>query len=1027
MKTIKGCFDKFVNKLVKTDEGGEGEADFDFGNTNTGSSEVVFISGESGTGKTALAESIKNVVFRRRGIYISGKFDIQNRRDPFLGIISLFRELCGEILELRLRNKDGYEALCDAILSAVGDEIVLLTKVVPVLKEVIDIPDDMNAVAEQGNKEAKERLKYGFLQFFRVISAHFDHLVIVLDDLQWTDAMSIELLDGIIGDKDIRTMFIGIYRSNEVDEAHYLSKTIRDLHAAKEKGGFEVTEISVGNLDVSVCEEILISLLSVDPSPASSRLAEICHKRTDGNVFHLLSYLTMLQEENLLQFHLGMFKWTWNCDCIEEETAASSNVVDLILAKIAKQPQEMKYFLQLVSCLGSSFEKDVVLCALPQMRDSTACEFDMNELEDEVDELISLAIHERFLESQSDLRFCWVHDSIQEAALKQRFSESEIDTFKFKLGNALLQSLTEEDVENNLFDIVNLLTSIDECPEEDRATLLGLCLKAAKKSTELTSFDSCVIYAERGISLLPVEKWTQEREVSLELYSLITEAYLSIVNAEKMKVYANEVLHQSSLSELEKVRVHICIISLNAGVMNKAREALDMSIDVLRKLGCKFPKNKLLQARLAVSSVLGAKLPSEKDIAALSPMEDETRKACMEIMVNAATFSHHCNNIPAFIALNSRMAQWTMKYGVDVYSAPAFALFGMVKKPMSYKTAALYADRGFQLLDMCKEGKRTESRVTYISWFQIYPFSKPIHSTLKNLLRGYKVGMEVGDVESAMWNVSQYMCNSIVAGKALKPLAVDCVTYIEQMQMLKADFTYHMSLPFAQGVLNMIGDADDPLKLSGSAMIEEDFLAMIESSEGKFWSSLHLQIFKSMMCSFFGDFENGAKLALERGDVYEKKNGSPLAMTDTLHQGVSFYAMARKTKEKRYIKAAKKVKNKVVTWVKKGNVNAVHYLSFFEAEEAALEGKAESATELYPKAIISAARSGFQHDAALVSERYAEYLLHDLKENDSAGQYFQDSIQYYQGWGSDYKAEMLRKKYSYLWPDEIPKDITVNA
>jgi len=101
-----------------------------------------------------------------------------------------------------------------------------------------------------------------------------------------------------------------------------------------------------------------------------------------------------------------------------------------------------------------------------------------------------------------------------------------------------------------------------------------------------------------------------------------------------MKVYADEVLHQSSLSELEKVRVHICIISLNAGVMNKAREALDMSIDVLRKLGCKFPKNKLLQARLAVSSVLGAKLPSEKDIAALSPMEDETRKACMEIMVS---------------------------------------------------------------------------------------------------------------------------------------------------------------------------------------------------------------------------------------------------------------------------------------------------------------------------------------------------------------------------------------------------------
>ena len=369
------------------------------------------------------------------------------------------------------------------------------------------------------------------------------------------------------------------------------------------------------------------------------------------------------------------------------------------------------------------------------------------------------------------------------------------------------------------------------------------------------------------------------------------------------------------------------------------------------------------------------------------------------------------------------MVRWTMKYGIDVYSSPAFAIFGMIKKLTSYKTGALFADRGFQLLDMCKEGKRTESRVTYLSWFMVYPWSKPIHSTLKHLLRGYKAGMEAGDVESAMWNVSTYICGSIVAGKPLKPLAVDCVTYVEQMKMLKQDYILHMSLPFAQGVLNLLGDAEDPLKLSGSAMVEEDFLEMIKSSEGAVMTFLHLQIFKNIISNYFGDFENGAKLALERGDEYERKNGSPLAMIDTLHQGVSLYDMARRTKEKRYVKAAKKIKKKVTDWVKKGNVNAVHYLSLFEAEEAALEGKSDVATKHYPKAMISAARSGFQHDAALVSERYAEYLLHDLKENDRAAQYLQDSIQYYKGWGSDYKADMLRKKYSYLWTDAIPKDI----
>lgn len=376
--------------------------------------------------------------------------------------------------------------------------------------------------------------------------------------------------------------------------------------------------------------------------------------------------------------------------------------------------------------------------------------------------------------------------------------------------------------------------------------------------------------------------------------------------------------------------------------------------------------------------------------------------------------------------LTTRMVQWTMKYGVDVYSAPAFALFGMIKKLSSYTKGAKYADRGLQLLDICTEGKITESRTTYLSWYMVYPCSKPINSTLKHLLHGYKVGMEVGDVESAMWNVSAYLCSSIVAGKALKPLAVDCMTYIEQMRLLKQDHILHQSLPFAQGVLNLLGDAEDPLKLSGSAMIEEDYLAMIESSDARVMSFLHLQIFKNIMCNFFGDYEQGAKLALGRGDEYEKKNGSPLVMLDTLHQGISLYAMARRTKETKYIRAAKKVRKVVAMWLKKDNVNVAHYIPFLEAEEAALEGNSVEATRLYTRAIALASTSGFLHDVALASERYAEYLLHDLMDSGRAGQYFQDSIKYYTDWGSDYKADLLKQNYSHLFGEEIPKGISVD-
>ena len=151
---------------------------------------------------------------------------------------------------------------------------------------------------------------------------------------------------------------------------------------------------------------------------------------------------------------------------------------------------------------------------------------------------------------------------------------------------------------------------------------------------EFSSFESCVRYAEKGISLLSSDKWNTEREVSLELFSLVVEAHFSLANADKMKVYGDEVLKQSTLTELEKVRVHSCNISLVGGSMIDGQEALDMSIAVLKKLGCKFPKNKLLQARIALSSLVTTKLPTEEDIANLPIMNDPARKACMKIMVS---------------------------------------------------------------------------------------------------------------------------------------------------------------------------------------------------------------------------------------------------------------------------------------------------------------------------------------------------------------------------------------------------------
>ena len=98
-------------------------------------------------------------------------------------------------------------------------------------------------------------------------------------------------------------MVIGCYRSNEVDDAHVrtiLINSLREMSQQESCGCFNLTEIPIGNLAVPDINRLLAALLSADKSCVLG-LAEICHKKTQGNTSFLLQFLSMLQDQLLLQ------------------------------------------------------------------------------------------------------------------------------------------------------------------------------------------------------------------------------------------------------------------------------------------------------------------------------------------------------------------------------------------------------------------------------------------------------------------------------------------------------------------------------------------------------------------------------------------------------------------------------------------------------------------------------------------------------------------------------------------------------
>ena len=208
-----------------------------------------------------------------------------------------------------------------------------------------------------------------------------------------------------------------------------------------------------------------------------------------------------------------------------------------------------------------------------------------------------------------------------------------------------------------------------------------------------------------------------------------------------------------------------------------------------------------------------------------------------------------------------------------------------------------------------------------------------------------------------------------------------------------------------------MGESDDILILTGEAMDEDDLKNWASQAGNEGFVGI-FQAQKSQIYAICGEHQKGADLAISKGDDFWKKLPCyPLVMSDRFYKGVSLFDVARKTKRRKYMVHAKREFDAVERLVKKGNPNARHYLALLEAELAALHGKGDRALIQYEASAILAARAGFIQDAALINERFGEFLLNEMSDRDQASFRLEEAIKLYQEWGASAKVLLLREQY----------------
>ena len=523
-----------------------------------GAAELVLVSGYSGIGKSSVVNELHKVLVPPRGLFASGKFDQYKRDIPYATLAQAFQSLVRPLLA---KSDTELSSWRDALREALGPNGQLMVDLVPELKLIIG---DQPPVPELPPQDAQRRFQLVFRRFIGVFARPEHPLALFLDDLQWLDAATLDLLEDLLTRSDLQhLMLIGAYRDNEVTAAHPL---MRKLDAIKTTGG-KVAEITLAPLAREHLAQLIADALRCEPERAAP-LAQLVHEKTSGNPFFAIQFVSSLAEEGMLAFDHGAARWSWDSARIHAK-GYTDNVVDLMVGKLTRLPAETQNALQQLACLGNIAEATTlsIVLATPE-----------EQVHADLWEVVRLELIERLDDS-----YKFVHDRIQEAAYSLIPEELRGEAH-LRIGRLLAAHIPPEKREEAIFEIVNqlnrgaaLMTGRDE-----REQLAEFNLIAGKRASTSSAYESALKHFIAGLELLPKDAWERHHELTfaLELHRAECEFLTGALAAAEEHLVA---LSSRALTTVERASITCLQVDLYT-TLDQGSRAIAVGLDYLQHL-----------------------------------------------------------------------------------------------------------------------------------------------------------------------------------------------------------------------------------------------------------------------------------------------------------------------------------------------------------------------------------------------------------------------------------------------------------
>jgi predicted ATPase/signal transduction histidine kinase len=944
---------------------------------------VVHVSGYSGVGKSTLVNQLRQKRELRSALFATGKCDEFKRDIPLGALAHVFQGLVRTVLgcnEVELRHWRM------ALAEALGPNASLIVSLIPELELVIGPSPPLQDLPPQ---DAQNRFQMVFRRFLAVFARYDRPLVLFLDDLQWLDVASLDLIHHVVSHDEVRHLtLVGAYRDNEVTPEHPLRAVLK---AIRESNG-QIHEIVLAPLRSDDIEDLLADSLHCSAERLGP-LTQLIYARTGGNPFFTIQFVTELIEEKLLVFDPASVSWSWDVARIRER-AYTDNIVDLMIGKLSRLPADIQAFLVQLACLGTSAD----LAALSLVRGCSIAEIRAS-----FTQLVRIGFV-----SKRDNGYGFLHDRIREAAYAL-LPECERSSAHLRIGQALVGGREPSELGEQIFEITNqfnrALSAIDA--EEERERVAELNLNAARRAKAATAYSAALGYLDTGTALLGERCWERLYRLTfdLELNRAECEFLTGRFDAAQGRLAA---LRERAASLPDKAAVARLRLALHV-TLDEMDLAVAVGLDFLGHVGDRWSPHPTRTEFNREHERLRQRLHSQPvdSILALPTMSNPNIRATMDVLADLIPPSIFTDpNLADLVIL--RMSNLSLEHGNCDASCFGYAALHLVlgSRLGDHELGYQFAQLACTLVER-PDLSAFRARVHLCFGGYVIPWTRPLVTGHAFIRRAFNEANATGDMTFASYSNMNLISLLLASGTRLDDVQQEAERGLAYATSAGFGLVVDCLLGQLMLITNLRGQLTNPVVVDGAAKpgIVRTALGGSAPRQGGvlYW------IRKLQLSFLMRDYATADEAAAKAGTVIWS------TARQFEHAEYHFYgALARAAvcnslpleQRQPHLQALFSHRTRIEDWAKQCPENFADRAALIAAEIARLENRDLEAGRLYEDAIRLARNQEFTQNEAIANELASQFYA--ARGFDTiAHAYLINARKCYLHWGANDKVRQL--------------------